>query len=776
MRVKSMQKKAVGVGDPSASDFETTFGDLAHAQLRDSAPQLLDYLLGFQVIESNEDQTHGVGVLGFSLGKQMLFVPSFFLNGELKQNLIYIKNQDLFVPLQDNWVSYLLNRRPFTMGKPEARNETELGVMQPDFSTMSNTQSGGSAATIFGTRQANWDPWTAGIDKMFSSLTGRYDKLTDLPSFLKKTAGYGTANSLLRAMRSDSSFGNGVLRFYKLASLMHKPVRIRSVAKRRPGFIYATHRSPLLHDLVKEAIASDPGLVRVLHGPEALKTILPMDDVERVLRGEIVVKDARENANQAYRADEGVKLVSPDFSGRYELLLSNGKFTAVYICVAPRTIGQGYSRVCLVVDQETKNFSYFWCDTIWVKPNLYSKNEAEDYIDGLSSVGSTSPNKIYTILAPTSNTGTVAFRVKRKTTESNGCTELYVQPIFRDPGIQDSHSDSDINDEDASQFGKGQFLAGIGDVESRTNISDEEPSGEDSQGVLPFNNLNHIVICDDHRIIRVVRNTLFVPSSAKIIELKEGNKLETWAAADPASLIDLEANLLKDGAQHFEILRKGASYYVDNHGPFERIDVVRALVKKAGLRGDPAIAIVDGLKDDKRTRFLVKVNAMFSPPFPEPQLGYNDYAGIMEQYPTDELQEVTTNIDTNPEAYLNRPGSNLAENQRNQIMDAAQTGQKDIFDTSAIASLVRTSNSDDLITQYLSDIILGLDRVNRIMFMYYWLNEQFRDRYGQENMIDLEDQLKDVSKGLGDLVLFLKQRQVESSPNFDAMEIELGGK
>ena len=94
------------IAQPSDTDFEITFADLAHAQLRDRAPALLDYLLGFQVIESNEDSTHGVGVLGFKIGEQMLFVPSFFLNGELKQNLIYIKNQDLFVPLEDNWVTY----------------------------------------------------------------------------------------------------------------------------------------------------------------------------------------------------------------------------------------------------------------------------------------------------------------------------------------------------------------------------------------------------------------------------------------------------------------------------------------------------------------------------------------------------------------------------------------------------------------------------------------------------------------------------------------------
>jgi hypothetical protein len=122
------------------------------------------------------------------------------------------------------------------------------------------------------------------------------------------------------------------------------------------------------------------------------------------------------------------------------------------------------------------------------------------------------------------------------------------------------------------------------------------------------------------------------------------------------------------------------------------------------------------------------------------------------------------------------PEDYLGKSERHQVMQAANTGQKEIFDTSAIASLVRTSDSEDLLTQYLSDIILGLDRVCRVLFMYYWLNEQFRDRYGQENMVEMEDQLKSVVKSLGDRVLFLKQRQVEGSPSFDAMEIDLGVK
>jgi hypothetical protein len=44
------------------AEFERTFADLAHARLRDRAPGLLDYMVGFQLLDKSDDDTHAVGV------------------------------------------------------------------------------------------------------------------------------------------------------------------------------------------------------------------------------------------------------------------------------------------------------------------------------------------------------------------------------------------------------------------------------------------------------------------------------------------------------------------------------------------------------------------------------------------------------------------------------------------------------------------------------------------------------------------------------------------
>ena len=53
--------------------FESAFSELAHASLREKAPGLMEYLVGFQILDKNDEDTHAVAVFGFKVGN--LFAP-----------------------------------------------------------------------------------------------------------------------------------------------------------------------------------------------------------------------------------------------------------------------------------------------------------------------------------------------------------------------------------------------------------------------------------------------------------------------------------------------------------------------------------------------------------------------------------------------------------------------------------------------------------------------------------------------------------------------------
>ena len=114
--------------------FERTFADLAYAALKSRAPMLMNYLQGWQLVDSSDDETKAVGIFGFKIGDQWVYKPVFFMNGEIKGNeLLYLRGQDIFVPMQENWLNYIINRQPFMLGQPEPQTLEEMGYMQPDF-------------------------------------------------------------------------------------------------------------------------------------------------------------------------------------------------------------------------------------------------------------------------------------------------------------------------------------------------------------------------------------------------------------------------------------------------------------------------------------------------------------------------------------------------------------------------------------------------------------------------------------------------------------------
>lgn len=69
------------------------------------------YMLGFEIVTKNEENTRLVGVFAFRVSGEILLAPVFYLNGQIKgQDLLYRKGVNRFIPNTDKWVSYLMSR------------------------------------------------------------------------------------------------------------------------------------------------------------------------------------------------------------------------------------------------------------------------------------------------------------------------------------------------------------------------------------------------------------------------------------------------------------------------------------------------------------------------------------------------------------------------------------------------------------------------------------------------------------------------------------------
>jgi hypothetical protein len=133
-------KEATLGGKGDDIPFEQAFSNLAHAYLQDKAPGLLEHEIGFQLLDRNAENTKAVGIFAFKIGSLWLYAPMFFLNGDLKgHELLYLKNQDMFVPMKENWINYLINRKPSVLGSGIERQMSQYGQRQPDFTQMSRS-------------------------------------------------------------------------------------------------------------------------------------------------------------------------------------------------------------------------------------------------------------------------------------------------------------------------------------------------------------------------------------------------------------------------------------------------------------------------------------------------------------------------------------------------------------------------------------------------------------------------------------------------------------
>jgi hypothetical protein len=105
----------------------------------------------------------------------------------------------------------------------------------------------------------------------------------------------------------------------------------------------------------------------------------------------------------------------------------------------------------------------------------------------------------------------------------------------------------------------------------------------------------------------------------------------------------------------------------------------------------------------------------------------------------------------------------------NAASQAGQAGQKQVFDHSVIAGLAKTYDVGSVIDTYIPELLQALDKLGRILFLFYWKNKEFTERYGTEDMSELEDTIRGVFKSFGDLVLKLRQKTIQNEDTSDVI-------
>jgi hypothetical protein len=754
-------KKAALGGAGNDMPFEQAFSNLAHAYLRDKAPSLLDYEVGFQLLERNQDNTKAVGVMAFKVGPQWIYSPVFFLRGELKgHELLYLKNSDMFVPMKENWLNYILNKKPNVLGDGVDRNLSQIGVVPPDLSQLSSSPS---------KRASAYPAWVEQVLPAFAYMATtphtkqkRFADTKDLPQIIKE-AGIPAAQFLLKVAKHYPVIFKAAVDFHGSAlqdaleyaqtnanySVLHSNVKSAQSKKSRNGSVLDK----------KETHPLKTGALQIITFDYTVSTNLPKerdDDQEALMRDGLLIKDRREGdqVSVAYDTNVEKKLSNPAESGLHDMLSKTGDIERCLVVLGPRGPNgrENFSTVVRVGDN--KSWINIHPSHVW---SAYHANwdEYRKWFDGLSSAGSLTNHATYMVVGPNA-AATLPFEVIKS---------------FGDEKYE-------VRFERHAEKNQPAHLTGVREYSSyKSDRTHGYDSWRDGQRV-------HLNAKDGSKL-RSSGGDVWIPEGFKVIKLKDPPK---WrkdmpdrehdgqtdpAPINPGNLVDAELSIMKKTAE-LTIYNDGLEIEL-NGKRMQPKQALISLVRDHGFREQQSRELLK--RAEQQTKIRCRVNyadyikqaqdpmlgfGPGAPSIPEPPMGSNEIMGgaVPAQYPQEQTMPVTGMTMGNPTDYDPTNGPDPMAMQTAQ--QAAQMGQKEIFDTAIIGGMLKAVRQDSMVDKYLSDLMKGMDRVGRIMFMFYWHQDDFADRYGKTDLPELEDSLRNTFESMGDLVLFLKQKSIES--------------
>ncbi len=804
-------------------EFERSFSDLAFAALQNKTPTLLDSVVGFQVLDVNEDQTHSIGVFGLRAGHDWIFVPIFYMKGEIKSDHLYMREQNMLCPLKENWVNYILSRKPYVLGEASDMSRRDIFRSAPDFTSFIYSPSlyGKSSSSQSGWSSANIQPWAEPAREFFNSMrlqtllpnatppTGNtllsklaaavnaarpeYPQLLarmDVGTFIR-TEGPVVVKAAADTMRTREKFAQSLLSYYKPADILVNSFGFGALANSRKYAKSANDKGEACEfkpsdpksDTTELPWHSGDNKVDVeVITPEDLSkgdtksTWLTDSEKEELLKGKIHIKDLRSGTAHVYNAEVDKAFSNPTETGVYKMFVSDGTFEDVLILAAPKTIGTGTANCLTAVHLGSKAAVNAAAKSLLIKPTGISPLDWMRFFGKQTNAESAKVGSSYVLLTAGMQ-GSLPFKVVKKKENADGTTELsvdvhdYVDYRFREP------------------YGRNNCLS---------DIKHNRPARElkSDKGDMSCCRVRKIVIAPRPMGLQNIGETLFAGSDAKVMSADFDSK----DFPSCGTIEDAENLLIGSGAVlPLKIYGHGYSEYSISSGNKKEArhlsykSAALSLVREYGIHAKTASELLRKAETGKAVNVFVGVKKAApsgnlgegptAPAIPDSRMT-TDRSGYPASGPQTELMAVPDTItpqgnkqlyDPNPQFDNPQNGVGGTSSNNGQVAEqAAQTGQKDIFDVGALASLVATVDSGALIDKYMSDLFLALDRVGRILFLYYQHATSFIDRYGDDDMEELEDSLRNVFDGLGELIMFLKQRTIEPAGGSTRSQVDLG--
>lgn len=744
------------------TQFEQDFNKIAFSFIQDRAPGLMKYLLGFETVERSEDSSRAVGIFGFKVGKDYYYVPAFFLNNQVKGvDMILNKRTNSFVPLTEEWVDNITNRQAVELGSG-ASEDVQQDFEDPDFDFLQHPQHGPLG---FHNEKISEAPWS--FADAWEEMKARTKEAAQKdPEFNKAWSGF--VGAITKSNKIEKSASADLFKDY--ANKVGGPKAVISVMQSLENIKFAEAAMTFYDAPVafyQDKFASDCYLVKK-QAEEQPKFDIKVTDTPRgtedakdIVENGFTITDKRKDSDKsiAYTTEYMKYLATPDRPGVYEVLMPNGEFKTGYVLVQdPVTEYSSSGDVCCepIRDEysrmRNRNVRVYFPD---------DKRSAQGYDMRDVYIKSEADNADHETAY--SKAGDIGDIEKGETILLVGPEDTYIGPI-------------DVGEFSGKTGERPSFKCGIscGDCWSIGTVEIADFSGRPKK----------------------TQNTLVVPSDWKCFKAyKKRDKRENESWHDYDTKVKPEWVDLGSEATMFDVMLKNAHHTLrvshnngefrfnfDKHSATEPMAFKQAcitLVTKLGLGYPETKKILKSAESRGSDEYIVKF-AQTSPfvgvDMPQPQMPgptTDQYTGMptYEMPYVDETQGQLTGVPGgNPyeNVYGENVGGEMEQNQELPIdqeaqqlaQQAAELGQKNVFDQATIGGLSRVYDTGSVIDTYIPQFMESLDRLGRVLFLYYWKHDDFISRYGTDDVVEMEDVLRSTFKTLGKLTLDLKRKTI----------------
>ena len=745
----------IASGMMSDDEVEQAFMMQATRFVEDKAKPIhkAPFYLGFEIVYKNDANNKMIGIFAYRINKGLFYAPAFFLNGEIKgTDLFYVVKEKMFVPLDDEWVNYYINKYTRSQGTgitnqeaSKMRRSVDLRwISLPPYMKTSSVDSDRYEAQLrqdkadfdIISREAKRSLLTIDFEKQANALTGNLKKMLSKDRrFLSKIAS---------TIKDDAH--------YEFLNNIHKCL---GDTQWMPDYIEEPQ--------TKVASVEDKLIVHLgRFNPNNPK----IASKQQLFQG-ISLEDNRKEVIPVYIKDK-CELNAVTHNGVWDILGDDNRFHKCFVFIDNPSWGYSFRNTD---DNNRLNVRDWTNSKKSCNVNVVDLEDGGDFNyeeeSGIVRINKRDTSKFnnFTNINTAKAYGYNLLDEKVKFVKPKDI-EIGKKYLFIDPFAGRARFEYvETIDEDNEGYFINEFLT-ISKVEGASKANDS------SLDVPPY-------LGKDTVALEVK------PVSKKDSEMEPGKDYDryrqyniTWKPTKDRRLervlarsLGFDFAKLKYDNQKF-FLEKNAHRSCDHNTFSAKITLMNDLkASEADIDGIMKVA-----KDKGECEFMYKLGAqsLVLDPVPAFTTDFDSTVNVPMEYPQSfvvnlrepgkmipdpRLGDQYENSGTAELVNENKPEPEFLKEEvmnANQLAEfAKKTGERSIFEHGVIGSLASTYGAYNLVAEYIPDMRTGLDRVGRLIFLYYWRPEDFAEKYGAEDLTELESLLISSFKRFGDLVLAL---------------------